>query len=69
MGIDKLRFYLQGQNLFTITKYTGLDPEISTQQVGKGDYRQAKSDANSLGVDYGNFPTPRIMTLGLNLTF
>lgn len=69
IGVDKLRFYLQAQNLFTVTKYTGLDPELSTQQVGKGDYRQAKSDANSLGVDYGNFPTPRIISVGLNLTF
>ena len=68
-GIDRLRIYVQGQNLFTITKYTGLDPEISTQQVGRGDYRQARSDANSLGVDYGNFPTPRIITAGVNLTF
>ena len=68
-GIDRLRIYVQGQNLFTITKYSGLDPEISTQQVGKGDYRQARSDANSLGVDYGNFPTPRIITAGVNLTF
>ncbi|MDN3658026.1 TonB-dependent receptor [Ferruginibacter paludis] len=69
IGVDKLRFYLQAQNLFTVTKYTGLDPELTTQQVGKADYRQAKSDANSLGVDYGNFPTPRIVSLGLNLTF
>jgi TonB-linked SusC/RagA family outer membrane protein len=69
VGIDRLRIYVQVQNLFTITKYTGLDPEITTQQVGRGDYRQAKSDANSLGVDYGNFPTPRIITAGINLTF
>lgn len=69
VGIDRLRFYVQGQNLFTITKYTGLDPEITTQQVGRGDYRQARSDANSLGVDYGNFPTPRIINVGVNLTF
>ena len=69
VGIDRLRIYVQAQNLFTVTKYTGLDPEISTQQVGRGDYRAARSDANSLGVDYGNFPTPRIITAGLNLTF
>ncbi len=69
VGIDRLRFYLQAQNLFTITKYTGLDPEISTQNVGRGDYRAARSDANSLGVDYGNYPTPRIITFGLNLVF
>jgi len=69
IGIDRLRIYVQAQNLFTITKYTGLDPEISTQQVGRGDYRASRSDANSLGVDYGNFPTPRIITAGVNLTF
>lgn len=68
-GIDRLRIYVQAQNLFTITKYTGLDPEITTQRVGRGDYRAARSDANSLGVDYGNFPTPRIITAGVNLTF
>jgi TonB-linked SusC/RagA family outer membrane protein len=68
-GIDRLRIYVQTQNLFTITKYTGLDPEITTQQVGRGDYRAQRSDANSLGVDYGNFPTPRIITAGINLTF
>jgi len=68
-GIERFRIYLQAQNLFTITDYTGLDPEITTQQVGRGDYRQRRSDANSLGVDYGNFPTPRIITFGLNVTF
>ena len=68
-GIDKFRIYVQAQNLFTITKYTGLDPEITTQNVGRGDYRAARSDANSLGVDYGNFPTPRIISLGVNVTF
>jgi len=69
LGIDRFRVYLQAQNLFTITKYTGLDPEITTQLVGRGNYRDAKSDANSLGVDFGNFPTPRIITFGVNVTF
>ncbi|MEP7229997.1 MAG: TonB-dependent receptor [Ginsengibacter sp.] len=68
-GVDRLRIYIQAQNLFTITKYTGLDPEISTQETGRGNYRDAKVDANSLGVDFGNFPTPRIISFGLNLVF
>jgi len=68
-GIERFRIYLQAQNLFTITKYTGLDPDISTQLVGRGNYRDARSDANSLGVDYGNFPTPRILSVGVNVTF
>jgi hypothetical protein len=68
-GIEKIRIYVQAQNLFTVTKYTGLDPDISTQLVGRGNYRDARSDANSLGVDYGNFPTPRILSVGINVTF
>ncbi len=68
-GIERFRFYVQAQNLFTITKYTGLDPEISTQIVGRNNYRDRRSDANSLGVDYGNFPTPRILSFGVNVTF
>lgn len=68
-GIERIRIYLQAQNLFTITKYTGLDPDISTQLVGRGNYKDARSDANSLGIDYGNFPTPRILSVGLNVTF
>lgn len=67
--IDRFRFYVQAQNLFTVTKYTGLDPEITTQAVGRGDYRPARSDAGSLGVDYGNYPTPRIFTVGVNVSF
>lgn len=69
IGVERFRLYVQAQNLFTITKYTGLDPEISTQLVGRGNYRDRRSDANSLGVDYGNFPTPRIISFGVNVTF
>lgn len=41
-GIDNLRFYISGQNLFTITNYTGLDPEI-TDLVDKGTYPPSTS--------------------------
>jgi TonB-dependent starch-binding outer membrane protein SusC len=68
-NIERFRIYIQAQNLFTVTEYTGLDPEITTQEVGRGNYRDARSDANSLGVDYGNFPTPRILSVGVNVTF
>ncbi|GAC1419042.1 MAG: TonB-dependent receptor [Flavisolibacter sp.] len=66
--IDRLRFYVQAQNLFTITKYTGLDPEITTLNTGRGDYRRSQADKN-LGVDAGNFPNPIMLTFGLNLGF
>lgn len=68
VGLDRLRFYVQAQNLFTVTKYTGLDPEITTLNTGRGDYRRSQADKN-LGVDAGNFPTPKAILFGLNLGF
>lgn len=54
----KLRLYVTGQNLFTITKYSGLDPEVN---VG---------DINSAGIQYVSF-YPRVATylFGVNATF
>lgn len=45
LGISKLRFYLTGENLATLTKYTGYDPEIGGGVFGvdKGFYPQARS--------------------------
>ncbi|MEN8200948.1 MAG: TonB-dependent receptor [Bacteroidota bacterium] len=57
--VDNLRIYLQAQNLFTITKYSGMDPEI-------------QEDGGSLdkGVDSGNeYAIPRSFLLGVNFTF
>jgi len=68
MGIDRLRFYVQAQNIFTITKYTGLDPEITTNNTGRNDYNRRLADRN-IGVDVGNFPTPKAFIFGLNLGF
>ncbi|MCW2120433.1 SusC/RagA family TonB-linked outer membrane protein [Flavobacterium sp. 7A] len=56
---SKLRVYMTGQNLFTITKYSGLDPAV-------GSFSQ---DALLSGVDNGRYPVARIYTLGLNLDF
>lgn len=55
----RLRIYVQAQNLFTITNYSGLDPAFSNFDTG---------DLN-LGVDYGNIPTNRIWMLGVNAGF
>ncbi len=55
-GIDKARIYFQGANLFTITKYTGLDPEVAGSSV-------------SFGVDYGNYPPSKTFNVGVSLTF
>jgi hypothetical protein len=56
VGIGSLRVYLQGVNLFTITKYTGLDPEL-------GGYDTA------FGIDAGNYPLVKQYLVGLNVSF
>ncbi|NDK18748.1 MAG: SusC/RagA family TonB-linked outer membrane protein, partial [Zetaproteobacteria bacterium] len=59
--LKSLRFSVTGQNLFVITSYSGLDPEVNTSNV--------LNNVPSLGVDYTSFPTPRTYTFGLNATF
>ena len=54
--VQKFRVYVAAENLVTLTKYHGYDPEIS-------------SGATSLGVDYGVYPQARVFTVGLNLQF
>ena len=68
IGIERMRFYVQAQNLFTITKYTGLDPEITTNNTGRNDYTRRFADRN-LGVDVGNYPTAKAILFGLNIGF
>ncbi len=60
-----LRLSVTGQNLFLITDYSGLDPEISSQPAG-GDLLNGLPTA---GIDYAGFPRPRTVTFGLNATF
>ena len=54
-AFSKMRFYIQGFNLATFTKYTGIDPEIS---IG---------NATNYGVDFGgNYPISRKIVFGIN---
>jgi TonB-linked SusC/RagA family outer membrane protein len=57
--IAKARVFLTGQNLFTLTGYSGYDPEVSS-------YEQ-----NNLlqGIDYGAYPSSKTFLLGLELLF
>ena len=53
-----------GQNLFIFTGYTGLNPDVNTVTFnGNG------NGIPSLGIDYTPYPTPRTVTLGLNVGF
>nr|WP_067052921.1 SusC/RagA family TonB-linked outer membrane protein [Mucilaginibacter sp. L294] len=56
-----LRMSFTGQNLFLITSYTGLDPEINTDKQ--------RDNVASKGIDYTSYPKARIFTLGLNASF
>lgn len=58
--IDNVRVYVQGQNLFTITDYQGLDPALGTRNNATEQWT---------GLDYGNYPTARVLMVGLNLAF
>jgi TonB-dependent starch-binding outer membrane protein SusC len=55
VGIGSLRVYLQGVNLLTITKYSGLDPELG-------------GDDRAFGSDTGNYPMVKQFIFGINLT-
>ena len=64
LGISRLRVYVQAQNLFTITGYSGIDPVLSNVNIGDGD-----ANDQYLGTDLGNYPSSRIYSLGVNLDF
>ncbi len=61
LKISNARIYLSGQNLLTVTNYTGLDPE--NQNVGNN------PTLPYLGVDFLTQPQPRVYMIGINLGF
>ena len=61
-GFSSARLYVQGQNVFTITKYSGMDPEINLRNYSAGNDRQ-------IGVDGGAYPAAKQYLVGANLTF
>ena len=61
--VTKLRVYVSIQNVFTITKYSGLDPELGATSTSSTSQQQL-----NMGVDYGNYPVARTILGGINLT-
>ena len=61
--IENIRIYLAASNVFTITRYNGLDPEmtVSTNSASEGD--------RANGIDWGTYPVAKSYTVGLNFTF
>jgi TonB-linked SusC/RagA family outer membrane protein len=58
LGVSNLRLYLNVDNLYVFSNYLGYDPENSTY-----------SSALMSGMDFGAYPLPRTITIGLNLGF
>lgn len=59
-GIDRLRIYVQSTNMFTITKYNGLDPELQSSDI---------NNTSGFGQDNGNYPHTPAYLVGVNLNF
>jgi len=57
IGLSRARLYAQGVNLFTATKYSGIDPDVNNG----GD--------TAFGVDFGNYPLVKQFIFGLNVSF
>ena len=53
------RFYVSGQNLYTFTPYTGMDPEVN----------YASTDILIMGTDFFTYPQSRTILMGLNIGF
>ena len=59
LKIENVRVYVNIQNLYTFTKYTGFDPEVGVSTLSPNVY----------GLDNGRYPSPQSFTFGLNLSF
>ncbi|WP_120272316.1 TonB-dependent receptor [Mangrovibacterium diazotrophicum] len=62
VGIQNLRLYFTGTNLFCLTGYSGLDPDVNTDTDGVNGFPTPN-------YDYNPYPKARTYTFGMNLTF
>jgi TonB-dependent starch-binding outer membrane protein SusC len=66
LGTNNTRIYLSGQNVFTLTGYSGYDPEFTTSI---DNWRSRNDLALFQGTDTGDIPQPRIWQIGVRTTF
>ncbi len=67
VGVDKLHLYIQATNLFTITNYSGLDPELVPSLSNNG---TGANQSAAFGIDYGAYPNnQKQYIVGVNLSF
>jgi hypothetical protein len=57
--MSSVRLYVSGQNVFTFTKYTGLDPELTG----------TASTTLTQGIEFYTVPNPRTFLAGINVSF
>jgi TonB-linked SusC/RagA family outer membrane protein len=61
--VKEVRIYANAKNMFTISNYAFLDPEVQGSTIGAGDVDMGA------GVDIGSMPLPRAFTFGINAKF
>ncbi len=64
IGVRSFKAIASATNLFTITKYTGYDPEVG---MTKAQYSAASQNPLLNGIDPGRYPSPRIYSIGFTL--
>ncbi|MCH5597097.1 SusC/RagA family TonB-linked outer membrane protein [Niabella ginsengisoli] len=75
--INSARLYLAVENLFTLTKYSGWDPEVDTkayesnpsQSNAAGTPKGGQTASGGSGLDFNSYPAMRTATIGINLNF
>ena len=68
IGMQRCRIYATGGNLFTITGYSGLDPEVNAA-VDRSGAGNNEREFPTLGLDFGSYPRARTFTFGVNIAF
>jgi TonB-dependent starch-binding outer membrane protein SusC len=63
IGLSRVRVYVSGTNLLTLTKYSGLDPEMTVSDNSKNEGDPAA------GVDWGTYPSAMTLMFGMNINF
>jgi hypothetical protein len=56
INLSRVRIYIGGENLFTLTKFSGMDPDLGGSALERG-------------IDWGHYPVPRVLMVGANISF
>jgi hypothetical protein len=62
--MSQFRVYVTGQNIFTITGYSGMDPELGYAGGNRSQVQYAQQN-----VDYAQYPQSRTVTIGATISF